>query len=343
MKSDYERKQFRNKYWKFTICFLCLLFIALVYGFQGICRNVIMIFTLSLIAMGLLYVFCYRYVDKICREMERVSEQMQVVMETNQEPDLGEYQEGSVGILYSNFEKMVCALQKSREKELNEKIFLRDIISDISHQLKTPLASLNVFMDLLLEEKIEDGARQKEILKEAENQLSRMEWMVLSMLKLARIEAGAIQFDKKEQLLLPILMQAMEGVQFLTTSRNQQLTITCDETCRLTCDGDWLVEAIINLLKNASDYSGENQSIHVEVEASNVYTRIYIKDEGIGIAEEEIPNIFNRFYRVNREVNPNSVGIGLSLTKSIVEGMGGTIRVQSEVGKYTWFVITFVK
>ncbi|MGN0497063.1 MAG: sensor histidine kinase [Lachnospiraceae bacterium] len=343
MKSDYERKQFRNKYWKYTIFFLCLLFAALVYGFQGIHGYVVMILFVSLIGLSILYVICYGYIDKICGEVERVSEQMQVVMETNKEPDLGEYQEGSVGILYSNFEKMVCVLQKSREKELNEKIFLRDIISDISHQLKTPLASLNVFMDLLLEDKVEDKEKQKQILKEAENQLSRMEWMVLSMLKLARIEAGAIQFDKKEQLLLPILLQAKEGVLYLTTSRNQNLTVICDENCKLSCDGDWLVEAIINLLKNASDYSGENQSITVEVEYSNVYTRIYIKDEGIGIAEDEIPNIFKRFYRVNREVNPNSVGIGLSLTKSIVEGMGGTIRVQSEVSKYTWFVITFVK
>ncbi|MGN0439101.1 MAG: sensor histidine kinase [Lachnospiraceae bacterium] len=343
MKSDYERKQFRIKYWKCMTLFLGLLFVLLLYGFQGFNWKVCMIFLVSLAFICMIYVISYGEINRICGEMERISDQMQVVMETNKEPDLGEYQEGSVGILYSNFEKMVCALQKSREKELNEKVFLRDIISDISHQLKTPLASLNVFMDLLLEDKIEDEEKQKQILKEAENQLNRMEWMVLSMLKLARIEAGAIVFDNKDQLLLPLLLQAKEGVSFLATSRNQQITITCDETCRLTCDGDWLVEAIINLLKNASDYSGEKKSIAVEVEYSNIYTRIYIKDEGIGIAEEEIPNIFKRFYRVNSEVNPNSVGIGLSLTKSIVEGMGGTIHVQSEVSKYTCFVLTFVK
>lgn len=343
MKSDYERNKFRNKYWKYSTLFLCVLLGLLLYSFQGFSWKILLITAVSFLGMVVVYVKSYQYVDKVCSEMERVSRQMQVVMETNKEPDLGEYQEGSVGILYSNFEKMVCALQKSREKEMNEKIFLRDIISDISHQLKTPLASLNVFMDLLLEDKLEDREKQKAVLKEAENQLNRMEWMVLSMLKLARIEAGAIVFDNKDQLLLPLLLQAKEGVSFLATSRNQQITITCDETCRLTCDGDWLVEAVINLLKNASDYSEENKSIAVEVEYSNIYTRIYIKDEGVGIPEEEIPNIFKRFYRVNSEVNPNSVGIGLSLTKSIVEGMGGTIHVQSEVSKYTCFVLTFVK
>lgn len=342
MRSDYERKQFKHKYWSYTLLFFVVLFGILIYLFQGIGWEIFLILTISLVCMAVIYRICYGYIDRLCTEIESVSKQMEVVMETNCEPDLREYKEGSVGILYSNFEKMVCALQKSREKEWNEKIFLRDIISDISHQLKTPLASLTVFLDLLLDDKINDKEKQKEILREAENQLSRMEWMVLSMLRLARIEAGAILFEKKEQFLLPVLLQAREGVQFLAKNRHQEITISCKNECKLVCDGDWLVEAIINLLKNASDYSGENQSIQIEVESSQVYTRIYVKDEGMGIAEDEIPNIFKRFYRVNQEVNPNSVGIGLSLTKSIIEGMGGTIHVQSELGKYTWFVITFL-
>jgi len=205
------------------------------------------------------------------------------------------------------------------------------------------LASLNVFIDLLLENKIDDDAKRKQVLSEAANQLSRMEWMVLSMLKLARIEAGAIQFDKESILVKPILMQAVEGVQFLVQKRNQTILLECNDSAEMLCDGEWLTEAIINLLKNASDYSGEGKRIWLEVEHTNVYTRIYVKDEGVGIAEEELPNIFKRFYRVHQEVNPNSVGIGLSLTKSIVEGMGGSIRVQSEEGKYTWFILTFVK
>lgn len=343
MRSDYERKQFRNKYWKYSLLFFAALFGLLLFYFKHASFLMVWIEVFFVLAFVVLYGIAYRYIDRICSEIEKVSNQMEVVMQTNQAPDIGEYQEGTVGILYSNFEKMVCALQKSREKELKEKIFLRDIISDISHQLKTPLASLNVFIDLLLEEKVEDKDKQKQILKEAENQLDRMEWMVLSMLKLARIEAGAIEFQKEEQRLLPLLMQAKEGVQFLVGSRKQMLSVDCDEDYRLLCDGDWLVEAVINLLKNASDYSPENSKISVEVEDNHVYTRIYIKDEGIGIAPDDIPNIFKRFYRVNNTVNPNSVGIGLSLTKSIVEGMGGSIHVQSEVSKYTWFVITFIK
>lgn len=197
-------------------------------------------------------------------------------------------------------------------------------------------------MDLLLEDKL-DANKKHQILIEAQNQLSRMEWMVLSMLKLARIEAGAIEFVKEEMSLDTILRQATEGVQFLTKEREQILEIRCDSDVTLLCDGQWLTEAIINLLKNASDYSPSHKKICVEVETSNVYTRIYIKDEGVGIKESELSNIFKRFYRINQEVNPNSVGIGPSLTKSIIEGMGGSIHVKSEEGKYTWFIITFVR
>ena len=154
--------------------------------------------------------------------------------------------------------------------------------------------------------------------------------------------AGAIQFEKHPCSLYAIVAQAKESVAYLTEKRGQQIDVQIDEKQMLVCDGDWLTEAIINLLKNASDYSGEQTTIHIWTEDNPMYTRIYVKDEGCGIAESELKNIFKRFYRINKEVNPNSVGIGLSLTKSIVEGMGGKISVRSELGCYTQFILTFV-
>ena len=204
------------------------------------------------------------------------------------------------------------------------------------------MASLNVFIDLLLDDSFTDEEKRMRVLNESKNQLTRMEWMVLSLLKLARIEAGAIQFDRKECDLKLLLLQARDSVTYLTESREQEVHVICEDGRKLVCDGDWLVEAIINLLKNASDYSPEKTEITVEVEHNPVFTRIYVKDHGMGIAEKDIGNIFKRFYRVHHDVNPNSVGIGLSLTKSIVEGMGGKITVRSEEGAYTWFIITFV-
>lgn len=305
-------------------------------------RSLVLLVCVALI-LAILFVVLFLHYNRVLSDMENISLIMDDVINTDKELVGEEYKEGTIGMLYTKLYQMVGILKESRDRELKEKIFLRDIISDISHQLKTPLASLNIFVDLLLDDKVTEYEKQKQILSEASNQLSRMEWMVLSMLKLARIEAGAIVFDKSRQHLLPLLQQAGDGVKYLLDDRNQMLKIDCGEEVAFNCDGEWLTEAIINLLKNASDYSDKEKNISIEVDDSNAYCRIYIKDEGMGIAEEEMPNIFKRFYRINSEVNPNSVGIGLSLTKSIIEGMGGSIKVRSEVGKYTWFIITFVK
>lgn len=343
MKSNYERNKFKMIYGVLSVVFMIVSIVFIWWQHGELTWKNSSILCLFAFFLIVIYIITYKRLDHLYRDVETISEMMSEMMEGKEELPEEQYKEGAIGVLYTNFYKVVGILKESRNRELNEKIFLRDIISDISHQLKTPLASLNVFVDLLLEDKITDEDKRKQVLNEASNQLSRMEWMVLSMLKLARIEAGAIQFEKKMVSVSSIIMQATEGVQFLVKKRNQELLADCSEDIQILCDGEWLTEALINLLKNASDYSGEGKRIWIEVEDNNVFTRIYVKDEGVGIAEQELPNIFKRFYRVHQEVNPNSVGIGLSLTKSIVEGMGGMIRVQSEEGQYTWFVLTFVK
>ena len=285
--------------------------------------------------------FAYRRIDKAYDEIEKISHIMEDVMEDESTTWSDPLEEGSVGILYSNFGKMVHMFREGKRKEQSEKDFLKDIMSDISHQLKTPLASLNVFIDLLLEDKVEGKEERLKILREASNQLDRMEWMVLSMLKLARIEAKAIEFERKEAYIQPVLLQVEESVRYLTDTKNQKLIVKCPEDVTANLDSEWLTEAIINLAKNASDYSPEGAEIILSAEQDDVFTRIYVEDNGVGIDEKDLPNIFRRFYRVNSAVNPNSVGIGLSLTKSIIEGMDGHIHVDSKVGEGTRFSITF--
>lgn len=343
MKNSFERNRFRIIYIVISAVGMIGFYIStwLLYG-EFTNKNMIQLIVMAVVLV-VLYAALYIHCNKLLSDMENVSQIMENVIDNDTELPQEEYREGTVGMLYTKLYQMVGILKESRDRELNEKIFLRDIISDISHQLKTPLASLNVFVDLLVDDKVAEPEKQKQILNEASNQLSRMEWMVLSMLKLARIEAGAIQFEVKEHHLYNVLQQAEDGVKYLLEGRSQSLELVCEKDVTLNCDGEWLTEALINLLKNASDYSEKGKKISVEVDDSKAFCRIYVKDEGMGISEEDIPNIFKRFYRVNSDVNPNSVGIGLSLTKSIVEGMGGTIKVRSEVGKYTWFILTFIK
>lgn len=342
MRSDFERSKFRIIYAAASVVFLFIL-TGIGYGMEGrLTWTVAVILITTVVFLLVLYRLMSHMLFSVYEDIEHISELMSDVMEEDMNLPPEEYKEGTVGILYSNFYKLLYLLKDSQRREREEKIFLQDIISDISHQLKTPLSSLNVFIDLLLEDKVEDEGKRKQLLQEAQNQLSRMEWMVLSMLKLARIEAGAVPFQRRNTPLYPLLAEAVQGVGYLTEKREQSVTVECAKDCMLMCDGDWLLEALINLLKNASDYSKTGQTIRLEVEQTSMYTSIYVKDEGIGIPEREIPNVFKRFYRVNQEVNPNSVGIGLSLTKSIIEGMQGSIRVKSEEGKYTWFILSFV-
>ena len=339
---SYELQQFHKRFFIYGgIAYsIYAVFVVLVLWLRG--WQLWATLLLGCLLLGSAYVTGRRSIGTMSRELRAIVDIMNQILEAPEQVPAEPYKQGELGELYTNLYKLVQALKESNRKEQEEKIFLRDIMSDISHQLKTPLASLTVFLDLLYDGRVPDVDKQKQMLLESKNQVSRMEWMVLSMLKLARIEAGAIQFEKQPCSLYALVAQAKESVAYLTEKRGQQIDVQIDEKQMLVCDGDWLTEAIINLLKNASDYSGEQTTIHIWTEDNPMYTRIYVKDEGCGIAESELKNIFKRFYRINKEVNPNSVGIGLSLTKSIVEGMGGKISVRSELGCYTQFILTFV-
>ena len=269
-------------------------------------------------------------------EMEK-SESMQKIKEYKK----GELQEGSVGIFYDNFEKLIYMFQDGRRREKSEKEYLQDVMSDISHQLKTPLASMDVFLDLIVNDKVSSEEERKIILGEASNQVSRMEWMVLSMLKLARIEAGAISFDIGDVNVAAILSEVAGGVKYLIDTRGQKLMIDSPDDITIKADAQWLTEALINIVKNASDYTDQSGVIEIKVEKNAIFTRICISDNGIGMSDETMSHIFERFYRASNEVNPNSVGIGLSLSKSIVEGMGGRITVDSKLGEGSTFKVQF--
>ena len=339
MKNSFEKRNFIRNFILISLCVtvagtLVSYFAAGITG--ALCTGLAMV--IMAIVLGIL---SYRHLEKPYSEIDRLSGIMDDVLNNEDTTWEDPLAEGSIGVLYSNFGKMVHMFREGKKKELSEKDFLKDIMSDISHQLKTPLASLNVFIDLLLEDKVETKEEQMKILREASNQLSRMEWMVLSMLKLARIEAKAISFEKKDSEIKPILLQVEESVKYLTDKKEQKLEINCSDGVFATLDPEWLTEAIINLAKNASDYSENGATIKLSADKDEVFTRIFVEDNGVGIDEKDLPYIFKRFYRVNSSVNPNSVGIGLSLTKSIVEGMGGHIHVESKKGEGTKFSITF--
>lgn len=273
--------------------------------------------------------------------LTKVTIHSESVLDGTYEPlDMTNITEGDISQFYSIYTKMVTAIRQSRDKELAEKAFLQDLIADISHQLKTPLATLTIYQDLLQNPNV-TGEKKQEILNLMGTQLSRMEWLILSLLKLARLESGAIRFNMKEQPLSPTIRMAVQNVNMLRNQKQQTLIVDCDDKIILKHDSDWLAEALTNILKNATEYAPVNSNIELTVVHSKVMTTIHIKDYGNGIDKESLPKIFKRFYRAKSDVNENSIGIGLSLSKGIVEGQGGDIFVTSEVGKYTCFTISF--
>ena len=343
MSSDYEIKRFKARYWIVSgilILISLIISVLLAANMDGVSKLMLGLLNLIIIvAVLVIYLITLGEIKKSYAAIGQISDSISDYMKdkTIPEPD-GKLAEGEIGVLYSNFDKLVNMFRESEKREMAEKEYLKDVMSDISHQLKTPLASMDVFLDLLLNDKVESEQERRKILEETSNQTRRMEWMVLSMLKLARIEAGAVRFEKKESDLGLILDEVAGGIRYLTDSRNQKLVIDCPEGITVNVDPEWLTEALINVVKNASDYS-ETGDIEISVEQNKVFTRIYIRDHGIGMDEETMMHIFERFYSKSKDVNPNSVGIGLSLSKSIVEGLGGRITVDSTPGEGSTFKI----
>ncbi len=289
------------------------------------------------------YVLTVIYVRRTFGRLRQLTNEMNQSLETGNLDYTSVYEEGVIGRLDDAYHTLVNALKQSKENELHDKEFLRDTLQDISHQLKTPIASLTVFNDLLLDGKLDTEEEKIKILEENQKQLDRMKRLVLSMLKMARLDADSVRFDMKECRLADTLEMALSGITHEVKERGYVIHNHCNEDIMLLHDADWLAEAFGNILVNASDHMEPGGTININVENNDIFTRISIKDNGHGISEEELPHIFERFHRGSNNPNPNSVGIGLALTKAIITGQNGDITVRSEEGQYTEFIITFFR
>lgn len=290
-----------------------------------------------------IYVLAAIYVRRTFGRLRQLTDEMNQSLETGNLDYTSVYEEGVIGRLDDAYHTLVNALKQSKENELHDKEFLRDTLQDISHQLKTPIASMTVFNDLLLDGKLDTEEEKVKILEENQKQLDRMKRLVLSMLKMARLDADSVRFDMKNCRLSDTLEMALSGITHEVKERGYVIHNNCNKDIMLLHDADWLAEAFGNILVNASDHMEPGGTIDINVENNDIFTRISIKDNGHGISEEELPHIFERFHRGSNNPNPNSVGIGLALTKAIITGQNGDITVRSEEGQYTEFIITFFR
>lgn len=249
-------------------------------------------------------------------------------------------QDGQIGLLKTELIKMTNILKEKAELLNNEKIFLNNTISDISHQLKTPMTSLVILNDLMYEDLPKET--KIEFLDKIKSQLNRMEWLVKSMLKLSKVEAKVINFEKKEVKINELIKRAVAPSLIPMEIKNIELSISGDENTSYIGDINWSSEAFVNIIKNCIEHTPQGGKININYDQNPLYCEVVIKDSGEGVDKKDLPHIFKRFYK-GKTSKEDSVGIGLAMSKSIIESQNGDIYVKSEKNEGTEFHIIFHK
>ena len=248
--------------------------------------------------------------------------------------------EGAMYRLFHEVNSLVTMADAHADSERRAKEFLRRTISDISHQLKTPIAALNIYNGILQQETA-DAATVREFTSLSEQELDRIESLVQSLLKMARLDAGAITLERSPENVFDLLEHIKRQYSFRAEQEGKEIALEGDEQTVFSCDRIWLTEAIGNLVKNALDHTSQGDRIWVRWQQSPCLTQITVEDTGSGIHSEDLYHIFKRFYRSRFSKDTQGVGLGLPLAKSIVEAHQGSIEVHSKLGQGTAFTINF--
>jgi len=264
-------------------------------------------------------------------EIERLSSYLQQIMGGNYSLDIRDNQEGELSILKNDIYKVTQMLSEQRSHLQKDKIQLTDAISDISHQLKTPLTSMMVMTDLLSNTNL-PAVKRIEFTRNVNIQLERIEWLVSSLLKLSKIDAGTAQFKKEQVIVKELIQKALEPVLIPLEIKEISVSINGKDTVAFYGDINWTSEALINILKNCVEHTCEGGKITIFFTENTLFTEIIIADNGKGISKEDLPNIFKRFYK-GKNAGPDSIGIGLAMSYKIIKSQNGIIEVESEKGK----------
>ena len=249
-------------------------------------------------------------------------------------------EEGAMYRLFHEVNSLVTMADAHADSERRAKEFLRRTIADISHQLKTPIAALNIYNGILQQETA-DAATVREFTSLSEQELDRIESLVQSLLKMARLDAGAITLERAPENVFDLLEHIKRQYSFRAEQEGKEIVLEGDEQTAFSCDRTWLAEAIGNLVKNALDHTAQGDRILVRWQQSPCLTQITVEDTGSGIHSEDLYHIFKRFYRSRFSKDTQGVGLGLPLAKSIVEAHQGSIEVHSKLGQGTAFTINF--
>ena len=270
-------------------------------------------------------------------KINELNNYLSLVCSGNYDLDIDDNTEGELSILKNNLYKVIVLLRSSNEAVKKEKVSLSDSLADISHQLKTPLTSLMVMADLLKDEK--DSEKRLGFIEIMENQLDKMNWLISTLLKLSKLDAGTANFNISELNISSIIAESLKP--FIVTAGLKNISIkTQINDFTFKGDENWCAQAFENIIKNCLEHTQNGGEIEITASKNPIYNEIIISDNGCGIPPEELPHIFERFYHGKNSAK-DSVGIGLAFSKAVINSLGGFIEAQSEVGRGTKFIIRF--
>lgn len=286
-------------------------------------------------------VLCWRYVREREKMLEEAASRIGEYILDGRQDGIECDAEGAMYHLFHEVNSLVSIANAHADSERRAKEFLRDTITDISHQLKTPIAALNVYNGILWQE-AEEGSAVHKFTALSEQELDRMETLVQNLLKIAKLDAGVIILEQRPENISELLSGVARSYAFREQQEGKHILLEGDEQVSLLCDRTWLSEAIGNIVKNALDHTREGDHILIRWKQSPNLIQIIIQDCGSGIHPEDLYHIFKRFYRSRFSKDTQGIGLGLPLAKAIIEAHGGSIEVSSRPGTGAVFTVNFL-
>ena len=304
----------------------------------NIILNIILIVSFNALYMAIMFI----YLKQRDKKINQITQYINEIKNRKYDLDINENSEDELSNLKNELYKITIMLKEESEISRQDKENIKMSVEDISHQLKTPLTSIMIMLDNLKDNPNMNEDTKQRFIFEISKQVDWINWLVISILKLSRLEADVVKFSNNKINVKKFIDEIIDNLEIPIEIKNQKISIEGDEDASFIGDYKWQQEAITNIIKNAIEHNKENGKITIKYEENVLFTKITIIDEGQGIAKEDLKHIFERFYKAQNS-SDNSVGIGLSLAKNIIEKNNGMINCKSEIGNGTEFIVKYMK